>query len=344
MNAARILMLILSSEGHWYGGQSSTITVQWVAQFEQPEAVLAWDLLIGDVRVAGDRLAVQRGSKASVLKVTPPEVRARTQMRWVYHLYQRTDSKEIDTGEVVVHVYPLPQPDSLKKRLRGKRIIVWDTMGELGDALTQAGLDFKRIRKAADLQLAAADMVLVGRDELRDEVFDQSPLIALAESGAGVVFFEQRRPRTLAGYAVIRRTAFIRPAWRENHPLMARLPADDVQSWLGGLDDEVWALELPADEPVLEIGYWPPVVESPRPGPLAVLLAVKAVGKGRIVMSQIPLGPWDTDPRSRQFLENVLSYLVSRPEPTPQPSERRVTQPVASRPVPTIAIPSGAIP
>jgi hypothetical protein len=344
MIAARILMLILSNEGHWYGGQAGTISVQWVAEFEQPESVLAWDLLIGEVRVAGDRLAVQRGSKPSVVRITPPEVRARIRMRWVYHLYRRTDDKEIDTGEATVHVYPLPKPDRLKGRMDGKRIVVWDTQGDLSAALTKMGLEFRRIRKAADLQLSAADLLLVGRDELRDEVFDQSPPIALAEAGAGVVFFEQRRAHLLAGYPLIRRTTPARLAWRENHPLLANMKGSDAESWLSGSGDEVWAIELPADEPVLEIGYWPPTVESRRPGPVQTVLAVKAVGNGRMVMSQIPLGPWSTDPRTQQFLENVLNYLVTQPEPTPRPSERWLIQPPASRPVPTIAIPSGAIP
>jgi hypothetical protein len=337
-------MLILSNEGHWFGGQAGTISMQWVARFDQPDAVLAWDLLIGEVRVAGDSLAIQRGSRPSVVKVTPPEVRARTKMRWVYRLYQRVDGKEIEAGETTLDVYPSPKLDQFKERLQGKRIVVWDTMGELSDVLGKAGLEFHRIRRAADLQLLPADVVLVARDELRDEVFDQSPLVALAEAGTGVVLFEQRRPRFVAGYALIRRTTPARLTWRESHPLVAQLGADDVQSWLAGSGDEVWALELPADEPILEIGYWPPVVESSRPGPLQVLLAVKAVGKGRVVLSQIPLGPWDTDPRSQQFLENVLRYLVTRPEPTPRPSKRRVVQPIASRPVPTITIPSGAIP
>ncbi|MBN1506181.1 MAG: hypothetical protein JW955_05020 [Sedimentisphaerales bacterium] len=344
MIAAKILMLILSNEGHWFGGQAGTISAQWAAQFEQPEAVLKWDLLIGEVCVAGDQLAVQRGSKASVVTVTPPEVRARTRMRWVYHLYQRGDGKEIDAGEAAVQVYPAPKADRLKDRLPDRRIAVWDTAGGLADALSKAGLEFRRIRKAADLQLSRVDVVLVGPDELRHEVFDQSPLIALAEAGAGVVLFEQRRPRSLAGYALMRRTASIRPTWRGNHPLMSGLEVDDVQSWLGGPGKEIWAVELPADEPVLEIGHWPPVVEGPRPGPVQVVLAVKAVGKGRMIVSQIPLGPWDTDPRTQQFLDNVLGYLGTRPEPTPRPSERQVTRPVASQPVPTIAIPSGATP
>jgi hypothetical protein len=344
MIAARILMLILSNEGHWYGGQAGAVSVQWVAEFEQPESVLAWDLLIGEVRVAGERLPVQPGSKPSVVRITPPEVRARTQMRWVYHLYRRSDDKEIDAGEATVQVYPLPKPNRLKGRMDGKRIVVWDTAGDLSAALTAMGLEFRRIRKAADLQLSAADLLLIGRDELRDEVFDQSPAIGLAEAGAGVVFFEQRRTHLLAGYLLMRRSTPARLAWRENHPLLADMKLGDVQSWLGGSGDDVWAIELPADEPVLEIGYWPPTVESRQFGPVQTVLAVKAVGKGRIVMSQIPLGPWSTDPRTQQFLENVLNYLLTRPEPTPRPSERRLTPPVASRPVPTIAIPSGAIP
>ncbi len=247
MIAAKILMLILSNEGHWFGGQAGTISAQWAAQFEQPEAVLKWDLLIGEVRVAGDQLAVQRGSKASVVTVTPPEVRVRTRMRWVYRLYQRGDGKEIDTGETVVQVYPVPKADRLKGRLRDRRIAVWDTAGGLADTLAKAGLEFKRIRKAADLQLSRVDVVLVGPNELRDELFDQSPLIALAEAGAGVVLFEQRHPRSLAGYPLMRRTAAIRPTWRSNHPLISGLEVDDMQSWLDGPGKEIWAVELPAD-------------------------------------------------------------------------------------------------
>ena len=40
------------------------------------------------------------------------------------------------------------------------------------------------------------------------------------------------------------------------------------------------------------------------------------------MLCQLPLGPWDEDPRSQLFLGNLMSYLATRPEPTPPPSRR----------------------
>jgi hypothetical protein len=106
----------------------------------------------------------------------------------------------------------------------------------------------------------------------------------------------------------------------------------------------LWAVQLPADAPVLEIGYWPRETPGREPVPIDALLAVKATGRGRIVLCQVPLGRWATDPRSQLFLRNALAYLATRPEPTPPPSQRKVALRVVPASVPTVTIPPGGRP
>ena len=124
------------------------------------------------------------------------------------------------------------------------------------------------------------------------------------------------------------------------HPLAAHFeliaPAAELK---------VKALRLPVDEPALEIAFWPREVRSEEPAPIDALLVSKTIGRGRVVLCQIPLGPWESDPRSQLFLADALDYLLSRPEPTPPPSRRtRPEKPAALPPVPTIPLNPGVSP
>ena len=61
-------------------------------------------------------------------------------------------------------------------------------------------------------------------------------------------------------------------------------------------------MQLPADEPALEIAFWPREIPGKEPVPIDALVVTKTLGKGRIVLCQVPLGPWQSDPRSQLFL------------------------------------------
>ncbi len=99
-------------------------------------------------------------------------------------------------------------------------------------------------------------------------------------------------------------------------------------------------MQLPADEPALEIAWWPREVAGNKPAPIDALVLTKTLGKGRIVLCQVPLGAWESDPRSQLFLVDALDYLASPVVPTPPPSRRpRPVEPAPAPKVPAIVIP-----
>ena len=81
-------------------------------------------------------------------------------------------------------------------------------------------------------------------------------------------------------------------------------------------------------------------VAGQQPVALDALILTKTLDKGRIVLCQMPLGPWQSDPRSQLFLVDALDYLASPVVPTPPPSRRpRPVQPAPAPPVPSIVFP-----
>ena len=106
MKPAAILVVVLSHQGYWFGGQAGRVSVRWAVKDDLPESVLVWDLMFGSVRMAGDRVAVRPNDRPSVIEITPPEVRVRTTMRWVYRLQRRDGGEELARGEAPLHVFP----------------------------------------------------------------------------------------------------------------------------------------------------------------------------------------------------------------------------------------------
>jgi hypothetical protein len=341
MNAASLIVILLGNQGYWFGGQAGEISVQWIERAKMPDAVLVWQLMAADVRLADGRVAMA-AEGVTKLQITVPQVRARTQMRWLYQLRDK-QGKELSPGEQRLNVYPVDLLEPTKKQLAEKRILAWDRTGTLSGVLEKANIRHTRIRQVNELRLARADFILVGADEIPNELFAQDPLLDHAQAGAGVGIFLQSRPTSLAGYAVRLRAAPEHFDWRREHPLLLQFSPEDLRAWIAP-GKQLPAIALPADEPALEIAWWPREAPSKEPVPIDALIVSKTLGKGRVVLCQLPLGPWATDPRSQQMLANVLNYLTTRPEPTPPPSERRNVPVSASQPVPTITIPPGGVP
>jgi hypothetical protein len=187
------------------------------------------------------------------------------------------------------------------------------------------------------------DVLLVGLSMIGDSPFDQAPLAGLAESGTSVMIFRQSRPALLVGYPLAERDWIGRLSWLRDHPLLNGFEARDLDSWTSS-ERTMRVIRLPADEPALEIGFYPPEVAGKRPPPLDALLLSKSVGKGRLVLCQIPLREWANDPRSQMLLRNSIDYLLTRPQPTPRPSERPTTRPTPPMEIPTITLSPGDTP
>ena len=338
MKAALALIIVLSHHGYWFGGQEQTITAQWPVAATMPAADLHWDLLLGQIAIASGQIPLPADGSPATIRLQLPTARARTLLRWEYHLAARGGSDELATGGAPVHLFPPIQTADLAAAVENKKLYVLDDPDGLPAALTAAKIKFTPLQTFTDLQLQRADIILIGPDQLPESPFPQSALQAQAQAGAQVLILSQRQTRTVCGYNVGRRPAAPTLAWRYDHPLFDQLDADDWKSCLCEGEPDLRPIQLPADEPALELAYWPPEIPTPAPVPIDALIAVKAVGAGRIVLCQLPFADWTTDPRSRFFLYNALNYLCTRPEPTPRPSERPTTRPTAPVAMPTINI------
>jgi hypothetical protein len=339
MHAAAILVILFSHQGYWFGGQDQTVTVTWPLDQKMPAADLRWELNLGELRLSGDQIRVpgEQGPTAITLKV--PKVRVRTEMRWTFRLTAADGGKELLSGERSVHVFPPTSWGDLAARPAKQKFFVVDQPDGLPSLLAAAKIDFARLETVEALQSVKADVVIVGANQLGDSLFAQSPLVSQAKSGAQIMVLEQRQAKTLISYALGPRPVPSNFSWREEHPLFAGLDEHDLASWVDGGRNDLYAVHLPRDEAALEVAYWPRESPGCEPVPIDALVAVKAIGKGRMVLWQIPLDDWKRDPRSQLLLENALNYLMTRPEPTPRPSERPATMPAATIAVPTITIP-----
>jgi hypothetical protein len=338
-----LLIILLTHQGYWLGGHDEAISVQWAVDQKIPPANLQWEVMFDHVRLAGDQIKMP-GHDSAVIKLQIPPVRVRTQMQWVYRVTAVDGGQELASGQQLLNVFPPISLDSTAPRMLAKKIFVADDPDGLPSVLAAAKIHITRIGDVDQLQLAQADLILVAANQLTNSPFAQYRLIEQAKAGAQVLILQQTKLVSLCGYALARRSVPPRLAWREEHPLFAFLDENDLQSWIEGASADLWAMLLPADAPVLELAYWPREIPGKDPAPIDALVAVQAVGKGRIVFCQLPLGSWNDDPRSRIFLVNALNYMLTRPEPIPPPSQRCITLPAKVVPVPTIKIPPGETP
>jgi hypothetical protein len=319
-----IILIMLPHHGYWIGGQSQRVQVQWTSEKSQPAADLVWKLMLQNACL--DSGTLRMGEHGGTIQISPPQVRTRIAASLVYHIREHVGGKEIGDGEVPIQLFPIEPLTEAAKELHGKKLAVWDADGDLAETLRQAGIQFDQIKDSSDLATPRYDIVLVGKDTVEPSLFGQEGLASQASAGASVIVFAQQ-PQNLFGYSLAPRQTPARLAWRDKHPLLAGLESADLDSWLQDAG-AVKAVRLPADEPALEVAWWPREVAGKKPVPLDVLLVSKSVGKGRIVLCQLPLGDWRTDPRSRIFLRDTLDYLLTRPQLTPGPSERVVTTPI----------------
>ena len=344
MNSTEIIIVLLSNQGYWFGGQSGTATIQWALRNPPTTAVLVWTLAAGEVQLADGKVAMPTGDRPATVTIGLPQVRVRTSLRWVYSVLEREGGKTLASGEASIRAFPNDLLSGLGERLADKKIVVADVPEGLPAVLSAASVQFERVKRLDELQFSRASIVLVGEDQIEGTLFAETMLEGQAQTGASVMIFRQTRLATVAGYKVARRAVTSRIEWNSRHPLLRSLRLEDRASWLSSNGRDLYAVQLPADEAALEIGYWPREVAGERPVPIDALLVTRAVGAGRIVVCQLPLGDWRSDPRSQVLLANALDYLASRSEPTPPPSRRRAEPPRVTETMPTIGIPAGARP
>jgi hypothetical protein len=334
MNAATTLLLVmLSGEGYWFSGRAQTVQVQWNVKEPVAAAAITWRLECGGAQLASGRVVLPVKDRTAKIRLTLPEVRVPTEMQFVYRAEQAGAAKAIAEGSLPVHVYPKTLLAGVAERAKGKQLLVWDRPEGLPALLKAAGVEYTLVRKEADLQFLRPDVIVVGPEQLGRETEGQGKLLNLAHVGASVLVFRQTQLSKLAGYAVVRRAPPAKLDWLADHLLTRHSPLFEPC----GIGPDAWAVQLPADEAAQEIAWWPREAAGDEPAPIDALVLVKALGKGRIVLCQVPLGRWDSDPRSQLFLADVLDYLASPVVPTPSPSRRPKPEGPAAKPkVPSI--------
>ncbi len=323
MTGSVLLYITLLADGHWLAGQEATIDATWNVPAAAATSVVRWQIVCGAAELAAGQVRFSPEQQTIRITFVAPEVRVRTEARFVYNLVDSSTKQSLSQGSASLHLYPSGLLKEVGGRMKGVRVWVWDSEdGTLADLLTKAGVGHLQVDHPNAIPLVVPDVLIVAGDQLRDEPFEQPALVNLAAAGTGVLVLRQTHTTSVAGYRLKRRTASEQLTWRMGHPVARHL---ELMGSVGGNAD-CWALELPADEPVLEIAWWPQAGVA-GPSGISALVAVKTINKGQIVFCQLPLGPWATDPRSQLFLADMLDYLTLRPEATPPPSRRKGESP-----------------
>ena len=331
MKLVALLLVTLSNQGYWFGGEPATITLRPAVQ-GLPNADIVWELRFDGVTLDHGSAAVLSDGKDIEIHPKVPKVRVRVAMHWLYRVVAREPKKELETGDVPVSIFPDDLIQGFTARFGARRLMVYDKAEGLPKLLESAGISCVQVSAVQRLEFARPDdVVLVGQEMLTDSPFEQAPLINLAEAGASVMVFHQSEPGRLMGYPLAHRAAPTHLGWRMDHPLLAGFEREDLQSWIAAVAS-LQVIQLPADEPALETGFYSREIAGKEPAPIDAVLVSKSVGNGRIVLCQIPLGDWKNDPRSQMLLRNALDYLLTRPQPTPRPSDRPVVRPAEKLP------------
>ena len=283
-----------------------------------PPADLVWELGLGSVKLAGDSLPMNADAGATVT-IKSPQVRVRSKLRWTYQLIGRDGKKLLESGELPISDFPADLtedwPKRIQSRARGgnevKALVVWDDLDGLPRILKAAKVPFTRVNDLTKV-LDRPDMILVGPSQIDDSPFSQGPLCGFAAAGTSVAVFEQKPgtigrvctgpPRPAGGHSfqagapAVRAAVERRPSQLGGRPLRG-IAGGAASTGRTGVGAGVVAGRAPGDVP----------------RPIDALIVTRTTGAGRIVLCQVPLGPWDADPRSQILLGNLLSYLSTPP-------------------------------
>jgi len=346
VKVAALLIIALSHDGYWFGGvgHGQTVTVSWAIEQPLPPAELSWSLIADDVTLlkgASDMPATVDSHLA--IKLEPPKVRTRTSARWTFDLRKRDGTGSLARGSVPVELFADDAFDGLAKRVGQRRLSVIDPGGAIVKLLDGADVPHTRLDDADALRVSKVDLALVAPGGVSGKNATDAVAISQAGAGASVFFFEQTLPQRLGGYLLLDRKPDNGVVWRADHPLFRGLTETDLQSLTRSRP--LKAMQLPTDEPALELAYWPAELQPERstmPRPIDALVVTKTTaGGGRLVFCQLPLTDIASDPRAQLMLVNAIDYLVTRPQPTPPLSQRGDVPRLVPPTIPTITISPG---
>ncbi|QOV89576.1 hypothetical protein [Humisphaera borealis] len=339
MNILALYVLVLSQQGFWLGGSDYAITFKrtdaaWPANTESID--IAWQLRLGDEVLASGKLAAKKDESPTV-RLAVPEVRVRTELRLT--LSVSAGGNALLKDQQKVEVFPRPDRQRLQRSLGGKRIcilrrgkpVAGDADERLLAMLKDSGVVYEVVSDDTKLAIRSPEIVVVLASALPGGLWKDS-LPELAETGVSVLVLEQRVAAEIAGYPLTPRKTIERIAVTERHPLLEGFSTREIEALLSGPSHQPIAMRLPADAPAQEVVYW--AVPGGGPAmPIDCMIAVRTLGKGRIIYNQLPWEDHAADARAVTMLFSTLEWMVTPPEPTLPPSAR--PPPAATRPVET---------
>lgn len=307
MKYATILIVFLSHQGHWLAGHQASVSVQHDRASARRPMIFSWGLGYDDARVASGRISVERG-KSGTVQITVPNVRVRTPMQLVYRVQLADGGTLLEEGEKAIVVYPDDLLAGLDKRLKDRRLVVWDRADRIPALLSKAGVDHLQIDDESQLALRRPDIILVGPDEMEDRPFGQDYLIGQARAGAGIFLFAQTRVTKLVDHPLGARESHADLVWQSKHPLVEHIRHRDLDS----RKTPPRPLRVTPDDATQRVAFWPRADSDAQT--VNSLVTVEKMGKGRMVFCQLDLGDLQSDPRNQLFLADVLTYLSTKPE------------------------------
>jgi hypothetical protein len=341
--AVALIYVMLSNHGYWFAQQEGTIEIRPATGEVVPGSYLAWELWLDNVRFAEGQTEPLKVNEPAIVKLKAPSVRVMTTVAWRYVWRDPAGKgRELSRGEHRIHIFPIDLLESTRSRLADEKLLVVDPGKGIAGALEAAKVPHERVDDVSGVRVAAVSrLIVVAPDVIDDSPFAQGPLLAQAEAGASVFVFAQSKPQALAGYPLKERRVPGQFELMADHPLLA-------ERWPGHIyasGESPRAIQLPPDEPALAVVAWPAETRDGVPtAPIDALLVTKSIGKGRIVLCQLPLGDPQSDPRAAIMLRNAIDYMLTRPEPTLAPSQRARPKETTPTTIPTIQVLPGANP
>jgi hypothetical protein len=309
VKTAALLIVLLSNNGYWLGGRTAELHFEPAAL--APGGHVHWALAYGELRIASGSADVAPG-RATAVKLSLPSVRVRTPLHLAYRL---TDAagKEVQAGDGAIHLFPDNLLTGAGELLGRSRVVVWaDDADPLTSLLTRNAVPHRAVSGSATLRLLRPDVVLVGPgsiDATRAEF--RPPLETLARGGSTVIVFRQERVERLAGYPIVPRTLPATLSWRNDHPLLAAFSKEDLAS-LAPSGSKQLALRVPQGESPVALSWLSAAALPGGDDSLDALLIARTMGRGRMVVCQLPFGEdWTNDPRAQLFLRAALDYAVT---------------------------------
>ena len=325
MTAITLLVVVLSNEGHWLSGTEGQISVHWAAIAAATPCDLTWELKFGDTQLGSGRLLIAP-HESPVIKILCPAVRARLALRWKWRLLRKTDRREIAAGSENIMAYPDNLTSDWPALLKGKTIVVVDRASGIPALLRRATIQHTRLAGLTQLGTAIADIVIIGPDMIEDHPFEQTALQSLVQAGTSVAVFRQIRIQQLLGVELAERAIPDEMGWCLDDPLLRGFDAEELQSWRRGWcrgeASHMRALRTCSHGASRAVVAWPTQFQAvgslgPLAAPAVDTLLLSCAGgagvSGRLVLCQMPLGDWMTDPRSQIFLGNIWDVLISPP-------------------------------